>query len=55
MNIYYKAEMKFCVSIRVHAHAYTKRPTTSKCGIAILENFFKKSRSDFFKNRSKFS
>ena len=52
--IYYKAETKFCVSacksdrVYVHAHAYTKRPTTSKFGSEIQEGVLR-SRSNVFK------
>ena len=53
INVYYKAEMKFCVSVcksvSVHAYIQTKRPTASKFGTEILERVFAKISKRFFK------
>ena len=57
-NLYYKSKMKFCVfvckSVCVHAHAQTKKPTTSKFGTEILEMVFEKTSKQFFFNQFRF-
>ena len=47
-NLFCKSETKFCVSICVHAHTQTKRPTSLKFGTEILEWDFEKSSHRLF-------